>query len=81
VTSAPGYALRLGGDAVDAWAFEDEVRQAASRPSQDRGDEIASSPGEGPPFVDHAEQLLRLHGQDAGINEDVAAPPPRVPPH
>jgi DNA-binding SARP family transcriptional activator len=26
--SPPGYALRLGPDAVDAWAFEDEVHQA-----------------------------------------------------
>lgn len=29
VTSPPGYALRLSRDAVDAWRFEDEVRQAA----------------------------------------------------
>jgi DNA-binding SARP family transcriptional activator len=27
VTSAPGYAIRLGGAAVDAWAFDDEVHQ------------------------------------------------------
>ena len=27
--SPPGYALRLGDDAVDAWAFEDEVHAAA----------------------------------------------------
>jgi len=27
VTSAPGYAMRLGGAAVDAWAFDDEVHQ------------------------------------------------------
>jgi DNA-binding SARP family transcriptional activator len=27
VTSAPGYAIRLDGDAVDAWAFENEVHQ------------------------------------------------------
>jgi DNA-binding SARP family transcriptional activator len=27
--SPPGYALRLGGDAVDAWVFEDEVHAAA----------------------------------------------------
>jgi DNA-binding SARP family transcriptional activator len=29
VTSPPGYAIRLGQDAVDAWSFEDEVHQAA----------------------------------------------------
>jgi DNA-binding SARP family transcriptional activator len=29
ITSAPGYAIRLAGDAVDAWAFEDEVHQTA----------------------------------------------------
>ncbi len=29
VTSAPGYAIRLDDDAVDAWAFEYEVHQAA----------------------------------------------------
>jgi len=29
VASPPGYAVRLGDDAVDAWSFEDEVRQAA----------------------------------------------------
>jgi len=29
VTSPPGYALRLGREAVDAWRFEDQVRQAA----------------------------------------------------
>lgn len=29
VTSPPGYALRLGRDAVDAWLFEDQVHQAA----------------------------------------------------
>ncbi len=29
VTSAPGYAIRLDGDAVDAWAFEDEVHHTA----------------------------------------------------
>ena len=29
VTSPPGYALRLGREAVDAWSFEDEVHRAA----------------------------------------------------
>ena len=29
VTSPPGYAVRLGREAVDAWSFEDEVHQAA----------------------------------------------------
>jgi DNA-binding SARP family transcriptional activator len=29
VTSPPGYAIRLGQDAVDAWSFEDEIQQAA----------------------------------------------------
>ncbi len=29
VTSAPGYAIRLDGGAVDAWDFEDEVHQTA----------------------------------------------------
>jgi DNA-binding SARP family transcriptional activator len=29
VTSAPGYAIRLDADAVDAWAFEDEVHQTS----------------------------------------------------
>jgi DNA-binding SARP family transcriptional activator len=29
VAAAPGYALRLGGDAVDAWSFADEVHHAA----------------------------------------------------
>lgn len=29
VTSPPGYALRLGRDAVDAWSFEDQVHLAA----------------------------------------------------
>jgi DNA-binding SARP family transcriptional activator/tetratricopeptide (TPR) repeat protein len=29
VTSPPGYAMRLDGDAVDAWVFEDEVHQTA----------------------------------------------------
>jgi len=28
VASPPGYALRLGAEAVDAWVFEDEVRRA-----------------------------------------------------
>jgi DNA-binding SARP family transcriptional activator len=28
VTSPPGYALRLSRDEVDAWAFEDQVREA-----------------------------------------------------
>jgi DNA-binding SARP family transcriptional activator len=28
VSAPPGYAVRLAADAVDAWAFEDEVRQA-----------------------------------------------------
>ncbi len=28
-TAPPGYALRLGRDAVDAWSFEDEVHRAA----------------------------------------------------
>jgi DNA-binding SARP family transcriptional activator len=30
VTSAPGYATRLGAGAVDAWSFEEEVRRAAA---------------------------------------------------
>lgn len=30
VTSPPGYAVRLGRAAVDAWSFEDEVHQAAA---------------------------------------------------
>ena len=30
VTSPPGYAIRLGPAAVDAWSFEDEVQQAAA---------------------------------------------------
>jgi DNA-binding SARP family transcriptional activator len=30
VASPPGYAARLGAGAVDAWAFEDEVRRAAA---------------------------------------------------
>ncbi len=30
VTSPPGYAIQLGQAAVDAWSFEDEVRQAAA---------------------------------------------------
>jgi DNA-binding SARP family transcriptional activator len=29
ITSPPGYAMRLGSGAVDAWSFEDEVHQAA----------------------------------------------------
>jgi DNA-binding SARP family transcriptional activator len=29
VTSPPGYALRLSRDEVDAWSFEEQVRQAA----------------------------------------------------
>jgi DNA-binding SARP family transcriptional activator len=29
VASPPGYAVRLGDGAVDAWSFEEEVRQAA----------------------------------------------------
>ena len=29
VTSPPGYAVRLGREAVDAWSFEDEAHQAA----------------------------------------------------
>jgi DNA-binding SARP family transcriptional activator/tetratricopeptide (TPR) repeat protein len=29
VTAPPGYALRLGADAVDGWSFEEDVHQAA----------------------------------------------------
>jgi len=28
VTAPPGYAVRLGPEAVDAWSFEDDVHQA-----------------------------------------------------
>ncbi|GAA2446479.1 BTAD domain-containing putative transcriptional regulator [Actinomadura vinacea] len=58
VTEGPGYALRAGPDAVDAWLFEREVATAATLPPEDGLARLAEALGRwrGPAYAEFADQ-------------------------
>ncbi|WP_329550714.1 BTAD domain-containing putative transcriptional regulator [Streptomyces sp. NBC_00696] len=58
VTAAPGYALRLSPDAVDAWRFESWVRRARTAPAEEARVLLAEALGwwQGPAFAEHADE-------------------------
>ncbi|MER5525331.1 BTAD domain-containing putative transcriptional regulator [Streptomyces sp. NPDC002677] len=58
VTAPPGYALRLAGDAVDAWRFESWVRRARDAPAAEARLLLAEALGwwRGPAFAEHADE-------------------------
>ncbi|MGW3912742.1 BTAD domain-containing putative transcriptional regulator [Streptomyces sp. NPDC005070] len=70
VTAPPGYALRLPGDAVDAWRFETWVGRARSAPAEEARIRLAEALGwwRGPAFAGHADEpwaaseIARLDG-------------------
>ncbi|MFR9725571.1 BTAD domain-containing putative transcriptional regulator [Streptomyces sp. MS19] len=57
VTEGPGYALRAGDDAVDAWRFERELTAAASLPHGEAAARLADALGRwrGPAYADFAD--------------------------
>ena len=74
VTEGPGYVLRAGHDAVDAWAFERDVAGAAALPATERATRLthALDRWRGPAYADFADEAwvraersrlteLRLH--------------------
>ncbi|MFF4309203.1 BTAD domain-containing putative transcriptional regulator [Streptomyces sp. 900105755] len=77
VTVAPGYALRLAGDAVDAWRFETWVGQARTAPAEEARRLLAEALGwwHGPAFAEHADEewaaaeVARLTGLYAEARE------------
>ncbi|MFD8820084.1 BTAD domain-containing putative transcriptional regulator, partial [Streptomyces sp. NPDC059627] len=77
VTAAPGYALRLAGDAVDAWRFEDWVVRARTAPAEEARLLLAEALGwwRGPAFAEHADEewaaaeVARLTGLRAEARE------------
>ncbi len=58
VTAAPGYALRLSRDAVDAWRFETWVGRARTAPAEEARVLLAEALGwwQGPAFAEHADE-------------------------
>ncbi|MFJ3671243.1 BTAD domain-containing putative transcriptional regulator [Streptomyces sp. NPDC090106] len=56
-TAPPGYLLRLGPDAVDAWRFETAVRRARDEEPARARSLLAGALGtwQGPPFAEHEE--------------------------
>ncbi|MER7922897.1 BTAD domain-containing putative transcriptional regulator [Streptomyces sp. NPDC096057] len=58
VTAAPGYALRLSRDAVDAWRFETWLRRARTAPAEEARVLLAEALGwwQGPAFAEHADE-------------------------
>ncbi|MFI7445955.1 BTAD domain-containing putative transcriptional regulator [Nonomuraea sp. NPDC049714] len=58
VTVGPGYALRAGPDAVDAWRFERAVAAAATLPPEDGLDRLAEALGwwRGPAYAGLTDQ-------------------------
>ncbi|MGW2787150.1 BTAD domain-containing putative transcriptional regulator [Streptomyces populi] len=58
VTAPPGYALRLPGDAVDAWRFETRVGRARGAPAEEARVSLAEALGwwRGPAFAGHADE-------------------------
>ncbi|MEU9343093.1 BTAD domain-containing putative transcriptional regulator [Streptomyces sp. NPDC048278] len=58
VTVAPGYALRLAADAVDAWRFETWVGRARTAPAEEARRLLAEALGwwRGPAFAEHADE-------------------------
>ncbi|MFD3585467.1 BTAD domain-containing putative transcriptional regulator [Streptomyces sp. NPDC058683] len=77
VTAPPGYALRLAGDAVDAWRFESWVRRARDAPAAEARLLLAEALGwwRGPAFAEHADEawaaaeVARLTGLRAEARE------------
>ncbi|MFD4599563.1 BTAD domain-containing putative transcriptional regulator [Streptomyces sp. NPDC058464] len=77
VTAAPGYALRLAGDAVDAWRFETWVGRARTAPPEEARRLLAEALGwwQGPAFAEHADEewagveVARLAGLRAEARE------------
>ncbi|WP_432037236.1 BTAD domain-containing putative transcriptional regulator [Streptomyces cucumeris] len=58
VTEGPGYALRAGRDAVDAWCFEDGLTTAATLPPGDALARLESGLGRwrGPAYAEFADE-------------------------
>lgn len=58
VTSAPGYALRLPGEAVDAWHFEARLELARKAPAPQARELLAGALAcwRGPAFQEHADE-------------------------
>lgn len=58
VTAPPGYALRLPGDAVDAWRFETWVARARHAPAEEARALLAEALAwwQGPAFAEHADE-------------------------
>nr|WP_128430637.1 BTAD domain-containing putative transcriptional regulator [Streptomyces cyaneus] len=58
VTDGPGYALRAGTDAVDAWRFEQTVAAAATLPTEDATARLEEALGwwRGPAYAEFADQ-------------------------
>ncbi|MFF3886290.1 BTAD domain-containing putative transcriptional regulator [Streptomyces sp. NPDC001914] len=81
VTAPPGYALRLPGDAVDAWRFEAWVGRARSAPAEEARALLAEALGwwRGPAFAGHADEpwaateVARLDGLRAEARERAVA--------
>lgn len=77
VTAPPGYALRLAGDAVDAWRFETWVGRARGAPAEEARRLLAEALGwwRGPAFAEHADEewaaaeVARLTGLRAEAGE------------
>ncbi|MFG2937449.1 BTAD domain-containing putative transcriptional regulator [Streptomyces sp. NPDC048282] len=77
VTAPPGYALRLAGDAVDAWRFETWVGRARGAPAAEARRLLAEALGwwRGPAFAEHADEewaaaeVARLTGLRADAGE------------
>ncbi|MGY5116683.1 BTAD domain-containing putative transcriptional regulator [Streptomyces sp. 900105755] len=77
VTVAPGYALRLAGDAVDAWRFETWVGRSRTAPAEEARRLLAEALGwwRGPAFAEHvdeewaAAEVARLTGLYAEARE------------
>ncbi|MGW3126496.1 BTAD domain-containing putative transcriptional regulator [Streptomyces sp. NPDC001123] len=77
VTVAPGYALRLAADAVDAWRFESWVGRARTAPAEEARRLLAEALGwwRGPAFAEHADEewaaaeVARLTGLRAEARE------------
>ncbi|MFD4505886.1 BTAD domain-containing putative transcriptional regulator [Streptomyces sp. NPDC058457] len=77
VTTAPGYALRLAGDAVDAWRFETWVGRARTASPEEARRLLAEALGwwQGPAFAEHADEewaaveVARLTGLRAEARE------------
>ncbi|MBE3015735.1 winged helix-turn-helix domain-containing protein [Microbispora sp. NEAU-D428] len=58
VTEGPGYALRAGADAVDAWRFEHAMAAAATLPPEDALGRLEEALGwwRGPAYAEFADQ-------------------------